>query len=141
MKLYVFGNGSFSFARFNLTYWPVLMKLDVDDHVLVCDFRGVDTLVMEVLKTATLNVTVFHQGKRPRYLPDRHMTLVEQWKLVVGFKGDEARDAAAIEACTHFLAWDRNSTPERKSGTLKNIETCLALDKQRLGEVDLPSCS
>jgi hypothetical protein len=139
MKLYVFGNGNLSMRRFLDTYYPVLEQVhDYTDEVLVCDFRGVDVMTMEAIKTMVPTVTVFHQGKRPRYLPDRHLTFVDRWKLVGGFKGDEARDAAAIEACTHFLAFDRNSTPERKSGTQRNIEKCLALGKVRLGEIDLP---
>ncbi|MEZ4430699.1 MAG: hypothetical protein R3A51_23730, partial [Nannocystaceae bacterium] len=76
---------------------------------------------------------VFHVGERPRYLPDRYRTKVSGWTLVGAFASDEARDAAAIEACTHFLAHDVTSTPARVSGTQRNIERCLALGKQRIG--------
>jgi len=93
----------------------------------------VDTLTLELLKCSTEKVRVFHVGERPRYLPDTYRTLVARWTLVGGFLSDGARDAAAIDACTHFLAHDVNSDAQRKSGTLRNIERCLALGKVRVG--------
>lgn len=135
MHLYVFGNGNLSFADF-LTYYhaPLSALAPVSDvRYLVCDFRGVDTLVMEYLKCTTPHVRVHHVAERPRYLPDRYRTMVSQWELFGGFQGDADRDAAAIAACTHFLAFDFNSDAKRKSGTQRNIERCLALGKARLG--------
>ena len=102
-------------------------------NFLVGDFRGVDTLVMEYLKCRTSNVRVYHVGVQPRYLPDKFRTKVSQWELVGGFTSDEERDSAAIETCTHFLAYDANSNHARKSGTLRNIERCLELGKENLG--------
>lgn len=134
MHLYVFGNGNLSFSSFLELYAEPLDRLkdDRDVRVIVCDFRGVDTLVMEYLKCSTANVHVYHVGERPRYLPDAFRTLVNQWQLVGGFDGDGARDASAIAACTHFLAYDFNSDAKRKSGTLRNIERCLELRKPRI---------
>jgi hypothetical protein len=139
MHLYVFGNGNLSFQSFLELYAEPLDRLlhdrlqhDRELRVLVCDFRGVDTLVMEYLKCSTANVRVYHVGERPRYLPDAFRTQVSRWELVGGFSDDGARDAAAIVACTHFLAHDFNSDAKRKSGTLRNIERCLELGKTRL---------
>ena len=87
----------------------------------MCDYKGVDTLVMELLKSEASKVTVYHIGERPRYLPDKYKTKVSGWKLIGGFETDEARDMAAIESCSHYLAVDFNSDEQRKSGTLKNI--------------------
>ncbi|MCB9792685.1 MAG: hypothetical protein H6741_08130 [Alphaproteobacteria bacterium] len=134
MQVYVFGNGNLSFSDFLTHYLAPLEALDLAScRFLVCDFRGVDTLVMEALKTRTAAVSVFHVGQRPRYLPDRFRTKVGAWELVGGFAGDADRDAAAIARCTHFLALDQNSDAKRKSGTLRNIEACLALGRVRLG--------
>ena len=136
MILYVFGNGNLPFERFIEDYLPSLLALHPKkDRVLVGDFRGVDSLVMEVLKTRTSKVTVFHVGSRPRYLPDRYRTKVGAWEIRGGFDSDAARDAAAIAECTHFLGFDQNSNETRKSGTLKNIERCLELGRVRLGAV------
>jgi hypothetical protein len=141
MQLYVFGNGNLSFPAFLELYAEPLGRLlhDRELRVLVCDFRGADTLVMEYLKHATPNVRVYHVGARPRYLPDAFRTLVGQWELAGGFDGAAARDAAAIAACTHFLAHDFNSDATRKSGTLRNIERCLALGKTRLFHAPAPA--
>ncbi|HEU4411408.1 MAG TPA: hypothetical protein VFS43_39520 [Polyangiaceae bacterium] len=136
MRLYVFGNGNLSFTDFLTLYHEPLTRLplagDGAAQVLVADFRGVDTLAMECLKCLTPNVRVYHVGARPRYLPDKFRTKVGQWQLVGGFADDAARDAAAIEACTHFLAHDFNSDANRTSGTRRNIERCLELGKTRL---------
>lgn len=136
MHLYIFGNGNLSFADFLTHYHEPLARAllaDANVHALVGDFRGVDTLAMECLKCLTPNVRVYHIGARPRYLPDKYRTKVSQWQMVGGFADDAARDAASIEACTHFLAHDFNSDENRKSGTLRNIERCLELGKARLG--------
>ncbi len=148
MNLFIFGNGNLSFGDFVIHYVRVLegIKLSKRDTYLVCDFRGADTLVMEYLKHVSARVSVFHIGEQPRYLPDRYRTKVSGWELVGGFSSDNARDDAAIDACTHFLAHDTNSTPERRSGTGRNIERCLALGKTRLGfssgsgELAEPTC-
>jgi hypothetical protein len=72
MYLYVFGNGNLSFAEFLTYYHEPLGRLEHGSglHFIVCDFRGVDTMVTEYLTCATPNVCVYHVGERPRYLPD-----------------------------------------------------------------------
>jgi hypothetical protein len=131
MKVYVFGNGNIKFGDFICYYEANLRNLveKIGIHFIVCDFRGVDTLTMELLKSETENVSIYHIGDRPRYIPDRFKTKVSQWEFVGGFKTDLERDSAAIENCTHFLAIDFNSDEVRKSGTKKNIEKCLVLGK------------
>lgn len=131
MKIYVFGNGNITFSDFLSCYATYLRNLlaTPDYHFIVCDFRGVDTLTMEFLKSETKNVTVYHIGDKPRYIPDRFKTKVSQWKFIGGFKTDFERDSEAIENCTHFLATDFNSDKTRKSGTQRNIEKCLMLGK------------
>lgn len=131
MTAYIFGNGNIAFADFMRFYEaPLRSLLELPDvHFVLCDFRGVDTLAMELLKSETENVSVYHVGDRPRYTPDQFKTRVSRWKRVGGFKSDGERDSAAIQACTHFLAVDFNSDEARKSGTKKNIEECLRLDK------------
>ena len=142
VRVYVFGNGNLGFDAFLDRYRAPLLDLDLARcEVLVCDFRGVDTLTMELLKDRMAQVRVFHIGERPRYLPDRYRTKVSSWELVGGFEDDASRDAAAIEACTHFLGFDQNSNAKRTSGTQKNIERCLALGKIRLGARDEPASS
>ncbi len=130
-SIYIFGNGNTSFEDFQDHYASHLASLHQDPtcRFLVCDFRGVDTLTLEYLKNKTPRVSVFHVGDRPRYLPDNFRTFVPEWELTGGFPSDNARDKAAITACTHFLAIDFNSDQNRKSGTQKNIELCLKLGK------------
>jgi len=133
MYLYVFGNGNLSWEDFLAHYYQQMIFLDLElTHFIVCDFRGVDTLVMEYLKCKTDQVNIYHIGSLPRYLPDKYKTKVSNWILCGGYETDEERDNAAIEMCTHFLARDFNSTNERKSGTQRNIEKCLALGKEGL---------
>ena len=134
MNIFIFGNGNLRFTDYLKLYVEPIRKIGfgADIHFTVCDFRGVDALTMEFLKCETANVSVFHIGEMPRYLPDKFKTKVGEWKLVGGFESDKARDFAAIENCTHFLAFDFNSDEKRKSGTLKNIEKCLNLEKIRL---------
>lgn len=134
MKIYVFGNGNIALIDFISCYAAALRSLleKPDHHFIVCDFRGVDTLTMELLKSETGNVSIYHIGDRPRYIPDQFQTKVSQWKFVGGFTSDIERDSAAIENCTHFLATDFNSDEFRKSGTQKNIEKCLGLGKIKI---------
>jgi hypothetical protein len=134
MKIYIFGNGNISLTDFLELYAKVLepLVLDKENHFLVGDFRGTDTLAMEFLKTTTPNVSVFHVGEKPRYLPDAFKTYVKQWQVIGGFANDSTRDVATIEQCTHFLGIDFNSDDVRKSGTQKNIEHCLKLGKVNL---------
>ena len=131
MKIYVFGNGNTCFSDFTRCYETYLRELVAkpNTHFVVCDFRGVDTLTMEFLKSETGNVSIYHIGDHPRYVPDRFRTKVSQWKFVGAFKTDVERDIAAIEDCTHFLAIDFNSDKIRKSSTKRNIEKCLVLGK------------
>ena len=135
MILYIFGNGNISFDDFRTHYEaPInsVLASNPDAHFILCDFRGTDTLVMELLKSRTPNVTVLHVGERPRYFPDKFKTRAGEWKVAGGFASDEARDAAAAEQCTHFLAKDFNSDAKRKSGTLKSMERCAAENKTAL---------
>jgi hypothetical protein len=134
MNLYVFGNGNMSFEDFKTHYEkPLLKALEMPDSSFsLCDFRGTDTLTMEFLKCLSGNVTIYHVGERPRYFPDKYKTKAGEWRIVGGFPSDEARDRAAIDACTHYLAIDFNSDAKRKSGTQKNIELCESLGKIRL---------
>ncbi|MEN7549972.1 hypothetical protein AAG747_18750 [Rapidithrix thailandica] len=134
MNIFIFGNGNIRFSDFLEFYEKPLRKYSTQAHVSfsVCDFRGVDILIMELLKSVTQNVTLYHIGERPRYLPDQYKTTVGQWQLCGGFADDRQRDLTAIENCTHFLARDFNSSSQRKSGTLSNIELCEKLDKVRI---------
>jgi hypothetical protein len=134
MIVYVFGNGNTSFEDFQKEYVSILKDLEYNENLsfVLGDFRGIDTLIMEYLKTKTRNVTVFHVGNKPRYFPDKFKTYTKDWKLKGGFKTDLKRDNAAINECTHFLAEDYNSDENRKSGTLKNIERSQLLNKIRL---------
>ena len=132
MILYVFGAGCIRFEVFLELYAAPLGRLRESDHVVVCDFRGVDTLTMELLKDKTPNVSVLHIGERPRYLPDKHRTQVSSWELVGGFDSDEARDRAAVERCTHFLAHDLSPVPGRTSGTMRVMQLCHQLGKPRI---------
>ncbi|MEL6924354.1 MAG: hypothetical protein AAFO94_09930 [Bacteroidota bacterium] len=134
MKIFVFGNGNLSFHQFLQCYVEPLQAYfnDPQVHFLLCDFRGVDTLMMEYLKSVTASVSIYHIGTQPRYMPDKYKTKVSSWQLIGGFESDGERDRAAIDNCTHFLAIDQNSDAKRKSGTLRNIELCQSLNKQRL---------
>ena len=134
MKVYLFGNGNISFKEFLKFYIePIEKHLNRENTTfLLCDFRGLDTLMMEYLKSETSNVCIYHIGEKPRYLPDKVKTKVSGWKLVGGFESDEARDKGAINDCTHYLAIDKNSNEKRKSGTLRNIEWCESLNKIRI---------
>ncbi len=129
--IYVFGNGRLAFDDFLDLYRPPIEAALAEPSTtwLVGDFRGVDTLVMEVLKARTAAVTVFHVGERPRYLPDRHGTLAARWQLRGGFADDRGRDDAALAACTHFLAVDRFSRPGKPTGTAGLIDRCRAAGK------------
>ena len=135
-QIFIFGNGNLSFDDFITHYQQPLSNLVKEKNVvfIVCDFRGLDTLVMEFLKTTTPNVLVYHMGEKPRYKPDAYKTQVGEWLFVGGFDSDAARDNAAIKQCTHFLAIDFNSDSQRKSGTLKNIEKCLKFNKLKIIE-------
>lgn len=139
MEIYIFGNGNLSFQDFMQYYAALLSKYLNNDEVffLVCDFRGVDTLVMEFLKCSAKNVIVYHVGEHPRYLPDKYKTNVPHWNIVGGLVSDEARDFAAIQHCTHYLAFDFNSDKKRKSGTQKNIELCEEMGKINLAKEEI----
>lgn len=134
MKLFIFGNGHTSFENYVEKYYSHLQMLDNNVEFLLCDFRGVDTLSMEYLKTKSSKVSVYHIGEKPRYLPARYRTKVSSWQLFGGYETDEERDMAAICQCTHFLAFDFNVSSQRKSGTATNIEKCLQLNKIPLVE-------
>jgi hypothetical protein len=131
---YVFGNGNLSFDEFLKYYVPPMHRLlqDSNAHFVLCDFRGTDVLALEYLKAKTPNVSLLHVGERARYLPDSFKTQVGKWQIIGGYKNDSERDQAAIAMCSHFIAKDYNSDENRKSGTLKNIEHCLALGKLAL---------
>ena len=134
MNIYIFGNGNLSFEDFKTYYENVMIKYTDRENVnfLLCDFRGVDALAMEVLKCSSANVSIFHIGESPRYLADKFRTKVSSWKIIGGFESDAQRDTEVIKNCTHFIAIDFNSDDKRKSGTQKNIELCEKLGKIRL---------
>ena len=138
MKIFVFGNGNLSFDDFISLYKKPLSLITerYSPTFLLSDFRGVDTMMMEFLKTKTSNVTVYHIGYAPRYFPDKFKTKAEKWNLIGQFTSDKERDCAAINSCTHFLAYDFNSDEKRKSGTLKSIEICLAQNKIDLRNIN-----
>jgi hypothetical protein len=130
--LYICGNGNIAWADFKVHYEVPLLRLLADEPgacFAVGDFRGADALALEVLKTATPNVRLYHVGHYPRYLPDKFKTFVPQWQILGGFASDQERDHAAIDACTHFLGVDFNSDTKRTSGTAKNLQRCLSLGK------------
>ena len=131
MKIYIFGNGNISFSDFEKYYAQILNQYIDNEEVtfLLGDFRGADTLAMEFLKCRATKVCVYHVGTKPRYLPDKYKTKVGSWLILGGFENDEQRDLEAIKNCSHFIAIDFNSDAKRKSGTLKNIESCQALGK------------
>jgi len=134
MNVYIFGNGNISYSEFRKYYEEPLLRLLEKEGVQfsMCDFRGVDTLAMELLKCNSANVSIYHIGDKPRYFPDKYKTKVSQWKIIGNFTDDETRDLAVIKNCTHYLAIDFNSDEKRKSGTLRNIELCESLGKIRL---------
>jgi len=131
MNIFIFGNGNLSFDDYLKYYKEPLLEIfkKNNPHFIVCDFRGTDTLTMELLKSLTPNVTILHIGDKPRYIVDKFKTEVSQWNIKGGFKDDLERDTYAINSCTHFIAFDFNSDEKRKSGTLKNIELCLIKNK------------
>lgn len=133
-RVFVFGNGNISFQDFiNLYVEPLKTVVgDKNTSFILCDFRGTDTLMAEFLKTVTEKVTVYHIGNSPRYKPDAYKTKVSGWAYRGGFISDEERDHQAIDDCTHFLAVDFNTNEKRKSGTAKNIERCLELNKESI---------
>lgn len=129
--IYVFGNGNLSFENFKFYYEKEVIEVLKEENVsfVICDFKGVDTLTMELLKSSSSNVTIMHIGDKPRYIPDKYKTHVGNWNIIGGFKSDSERDIAAINMCTHFLACDFNSNEKRKSGTQTNIEICINENK------------
>jgi len=132
MKIFVFGNGNICFNDFNKLYInsiKSIIKKEETLHFILCDFKGTDTLMMEFLKCISANVTIYHIGNKPRYIPDKFKTNVGEWTFIGGFNSDKERDNTAIDNCTHFLAYDFNSNATRKSGTRKNIEICLSKNK------------
>lgn len=133
MNIYIFGNGNISFSDFKTHYEQVINRYldDEKNSFSLCDFKGVDTLTMELLKTST-NVSIYHIADKPRYLPDPYKTKAGRWKIIGGFENDEQRDLEVIKNCTHFIAIDFNTNSNRQSGTQKNIEICEALGKIRL---------
>lgn len=135
LSIYIFGNGNISLSDFITYYQQPLQPYLINPNVsfILCDFKGTDTLAMELLKTYSNHVSIYHIGKTPRYTPDKYKTKVSQWIFNGGFIDDESRDHSAIDNCTHFLAIDFNSNSTRKSGTQKNIERCLTNKKIRIG--------
>lgn len=133
--IYIFGNGNTSFEDFQKYYCATLLELvrKSENQFLLSDFRGVDTLTMEFLKNKSSKVTILHIGERPRYYPDLFKTKVSEWTVIGGFNSDSARDNAAVDLCTHFLAVDFNSNDNRKSGTARNIDLCISRGKLFVG--------
>lgn len=136
MKIYIFGNGNIKYSDFENLYLKPIKRLIANSNpeFIVCDFKGVDTLIMEYLKCESQNVNVLHIGEKPRYIPDKYRTKVSNWKIIGGFEDDNSRDKYAIDNCTHFIATDFNSNEKRKSGTQKNIEFCQSINKIKINE-------
>lgn len=136
MKIYIFGNGNIKYSDFENLYLKPIKQLikESNNEFIVCDFKGVDTLMMEYLKTESQNVSILHIGEKPRYVPDKYRTKVNNWKIIGGFVDDNSRDNYAINVCTHFIATDFNSNEKRTSGTQKNIELCKTLGKIKIDE-------
>lgn len=135
MKLFICGNGNIPFDTFLEKYVEPLEQLwayNDDIEFIICEFRGLDILIMEYLKTKSPHVTVLYMGNKPRYRPDEFKTFVKDWNFIGGYKSNLERDLAAIDLCTHFLAYDINSDHNRTSGTLKNIRKCLSLGKKQI---------
>lgn len=132
-KIYVFGNGNLSWEKFNQFYIKPLKDFDLSEcEFIMGDFCGVDTLMMEYLKDKSEKVSILHIGQKPRYFANTFKTKAGKWEIKGGFVSDLERDNYAISNCTHFLAIDFNSDEKRKSGTTKNIEKCLNLDKIKI---------
>lgn len=136
MKIYIFGNGNIKYSDFEDLYLKPIKRLikESNNEFILCDFKGVDTLIMEYLKTESQNVSILHIGEKPRYIPDKYRTKVSNWKIIGGFEDDNSRDKYAIDNCTHFIATDFNSNEKRKSGTQKNIEFCKSINKIKIDE-------
>ncbi len=129
-NIYLFGNGNTSFDIFLDKYKPVIDKaLNNKLNFLVCDFKGIDTLIMEYLKDKTSDVTIYHCFEKPRYLPDKFKTKVSEWHIKSGFFNDTDRDIYVINNCDYYFAIDFNSDNKRKSGTQKNIELLQSMNK------------
>lgn len=132
-KIFVFGNGNLSWENFHRFYIDPLKETMVSEcEFIIGDFTGIDTMMMEYLKDKTENVTIIHMKDRPRYFVNTFRNKTSKWKTVGGFISDAERDEFGISNCTHFLAVDFNSDETRKSGTLKNSEKCLSLNKIRI---------
>lgn len=116
MNVFVFGNGNLPFNDFLKYYYEAIIKVinAHNPHFTVCEFRGVDTLTLELLKSLTPNVTVLHIGENPRYMADKFKTQVSHWRIKGGFINDAERDIYAINSSTHFLAYDFNSDKREK---------------------------
>ena len=133
MKIFIFGNGNISFERYLALYYPLIKKYIGNKKVefVVCDYKGCDTLVIEHIKLHN-KVTIFHMLDKPRYKPDTYKTRCSNWNYIPGYETDEQRDFAACMYCTHFIAFDFNTSTNRVSATKRNILYCLELKKIRL---------
>jgi hypothetical protein len=127
MKIYVFGNGTCSFKNFVKHYTPLLEEY-AEHQWILCDFRGLDTLAQEWLKTVSSNVTIVHCFEQPRYLADKSLELVKDWIIKGGFQSDKERDDWCINECDAFIAFD--FVENRKSGTKKLIEKLTKIKTQ-----------
>lgn len=135
MKLFICGNGNIPFDTFLKKYVnPIEQLLEENNNIefILCEFRGLDILMLEYLKTKSRQVTVLYMGNKPRYKPDEFRTFVKDWNFIGGYTSNLQRDLAAIDMCTHFLAYDINSDSFRTSGTFKNIKKCLSLGKRQI---------
>lgn len=132
--IFIFGNGNLSFEDFSKYYLPILEQYEqeADNHFILGDFRGVDTLAMEWLKCKSSNVSIYHLGNRPSYRPDLFKTCVSDWAFKGFFSSNLERDLAMVKDCTHFLGFDFNTDRNRVSGTYKSIQSCLKQKKIRL---------
>jgi hypothetical protein len=128
-KIFITGNGNLSFENFQRYYITPLKSFISESEIILGDFKGVDVMMMEYLKDKTSNVTICHLFDDPRYFPDIYKTLVRSWDFKGGFKNHYEADEYMIRSASHFIAFDQNSTDQRKTATHQNIQRCLDLGR------------
>ena len=117
---FISGHGNISLQEFIDNYIPQIdHAIKEKSHFILGDFRGTDTLAMEYLKDKTSYVTIYHCFKKPRYIPDKFDTFVDNWKIIGGFQSDDERDIAMTNNATHDIALIK--VGRENSGTAKNI--------------------
>lgn len=88
-------------------------------HFVVSDSRGADQMSLIYLSSLGIprtRVIIFHQGKKPRFNPDKCF-----FATLGGFKDELERDKAMTLNSDADIAWINQDTKIR-SGTQKNID-------------------